>query len=596
MLELEGYTTDQYLTAGIVWFFDEGGDYEKLSVGHPFRSGGKTFAIGPKSARVFETEGTKNYSCHVIYKGAYKVVRGSVTVAAQSSVYNDTNSFYYDPSGTFADEASGASNQYTDAASMKAAIKAYNDDALILLARGQTFTDMGGVNSWRQDTDFEDQKLTFRDYGTGDKPLLSGDKIHVIQAQTVKFLNLRFESGWDASTETGTHDEAIHTRTTDTVDTRVLVHGCDFDGITKATYLDQSLSDGNGFGIISECHITNWQDYGMFNTDDRMAVIGSYICQNVDALGGGDMAKPDDSNNHGPYRSSGARQVWWACEAFSNNGWFQSGGTPSHNPAFRIWSSSGDEKSASIAGCVFEGGSAVVSLDSSAGGSGPDEPKHLRFTSNVLISTTNSYSVITFCYGGTSIDNNILIIPDRYDNENQPMYHWFLPLIDRIDDAEPYSLENIDPAGSAPSNFQRPVHVRNNTLVFTGTDKFSETIYNNTETSLDELIRGEDPVFAGSTWENNYVYAPTRVFDPVNNGDPIDLTSFFAPKYKGFRWSGSTTLDANYATGSGELARYAPATGSSALGAATGNIAELDFFGEIRSASTATGAFDGVVS
>ena len=672
-LRVEGITEDMHLTAGFYWWNDSGeGDWEQLSDGHPFKVGGKEMGLTPDTTWVFEIPQEVNYAVRITYKGDEVVLRGSFTILDPDTVYPDEDTFYYSLAGTF---PGGATNTYTSASSLHSAMRAHNGDKRILFRRGENYgADMAAAAfRIRQDTDFTGEVLYFDAYDTGAKPIIDqatsdGRYVNVVGAEFLKFCNFDLQGAYDPVTETGTSVRGIYAPQDAEKTSRIMFHSCTASGMEIAFYPGGGQFDAGYW--ITDTRVDGWQNYGAFGGANYVGIAGTYICQDPDAMGGGDKDNHDQTgNDHGSFRSSSIYISIGAVEMFCNNAWSQAGGKPSHSPTIRLFTSSGTAGArGSVYGAVVEGSNVVWPASVGAAGSPPMTHKLIRLDSNIMVGTANSYLLIELGYGGLAGYNNILINPNS-PQEAAGWRHW-------LDFRDGNELAN----GEDPTNKDHPIHWRNNAEIHLHSSFELSATFLAIEDEIYDKVSGPDPEYAGSTYGNNWRYAPNSATDPINASDDVDLTPIMAAKYKGYLSktdfydftlasdvapgqsvtisykSGITSadlvqsfddtrdygdvpsagqsstltynandftltntssltwpsgnemfvslrrvqgkeipLDTTYASPAGTIALYSPGASFSGLGAATGDTAELDFFGNIRSAVTSTGPFDGVV-
>lgn len=581
MFELTGMTDAQFRDAGVVWeFTDSDSDSYSLprqsSVWSTNGTPNRRFAIGPKAARVFETAETVTWTCDVYYQGAHRQFSGSIVISDPEVVYGDTYTFYASPTSDF---PVGASNTYTnwDDAINAARLNDGPNGALVLLNRGETFDLSAALKSrLRGGGGVNFDKIVLGAYGTGSKPVITGNMVQLDEIAAWKVLGLRFEGGWDSTTETGTATWAVNCNPAE-LGSVGMFHGCEFDGFEIAIRPVNTVGVADAVDkflllLVSEVHVTNWKSYAYFGAAKKLALIGNAFLQHADALGGG-KAKDTGHNEHGPVRVPQSPCVLaWACDTFSNMGWnvnsahgdiVASGGAdingdvPSHQPGFRINTDAvAGRPEISIAGCFMEGGFGALSLNT-ANGTTESSPHKCAASSNIILGSANTKVMVETSRGGASFYNNVTIMPAVLKEQSG--------LSKFIQDHPEYESQSAD-------NTDYPVNVYSNAIIFLYALEESASGF------VDDLSR-----YAGSETANNIIHAPNLSTGADTSFAPLDATAVgMSPLYKGFRWEDSPTLDSDYATPSDTVALYQPQTGSAAIGSATGKIAELTFFGVKR--------------
>ena len=135
-------------------------------------------------------------------------------------------------------------------------------------------------------------------------------------------------------------------------------------------------------------------------------------------------------------------------------------------------------------------------------------------------------------------------------------------------------------------------------------NKSAKRVYvNNTFIDLRSAANqaGNAPVHDNNDWANvngwtgfiianNIHHAPNRTA-PITTYAPLTAAGTFVARYSGERWLSATPDPVTDSSGTAFTGKYQPQTGSSALDAATGQVALDDFTGALRGGSPSIGAF-----
>ena len=318
--------------------------------------------------------------------------------------------------------------------------------------------------------------------------------------------------------------------------------------------------------IMSSCHLTNWGDMGVFNPNaPEHAMVGCTIVQNPLTLRRDDnkQVNPDDGlwyADHGPYRTNynkGAVGII-QCDLFSCNNW---AGNSAVQLFLRIAASGGLNQDLAVSQCITEGGTFYIGP--SAGNAGSDFAG-MKISKNLhVLAVTNNNS--GFGFGGVLCENNVLVCPPNPEvgpTKLATLGDTVVP--ENYNDK--YNFERNRPNKSLCYDF--PPIWRNNTYV----DLRSSG-------DLTEPTRFND--FDSPGWVNNAVHAPSIAGFFSDLG--LDVTEKFTPYYLGrrvFGENGNALREEFSNAGAGVVP--VPLSGSSVIGAASGDTAVDDFTGALR--------------
>lgn len=293
---------------------------------------------------------------------------------------------------------------------------------------------------------------------------------------------------------------------------------------------------------------------------------------------------------HGPIRIANPKDFaitknWF----FSRNGW--SGGNPTyvgtHQPALR-WNASGgilDQARLNFSDNFCE---ATISCFGSSG-SGINTPGFAVFSSNYIVGTANNRSLIMIGHGGTYMHNNVIVLPDVPSEQTSPKL--------LLNGGE--STYNAH-----EENHLRPVRFSYNTIVdlrreeylhashaSLSPENFLQLFINHADMNsrFDDFISAENVFHIPNRLQGGVPYTP---FAPLDN----TLTGLL-PLYDGSRQQ--TTLgvavpvNTDHATPADTIRRFAPLSGSPAIGAGSSeHVPRGDFLGNLRHAVPTLGAIE----
>lgn len=590
--EIQNIPSVVYHFGGYQWTFtdNESGDaFGYLQDEHPFKATGKSFRVTSKASRIFATPGTKSWSVTMRYQGYERTISGTITIGQhENDAIADADTHYVSTSGTF---PSGATNTYTD---LDTALAAATGSAHIRLRSGETF-----IHSGLEYTRLG-QKIVLSAYDTGTQPKITVDPVDTghtfdIVTQHLKVFGVEMFGNYDPTTESTTDASVrrgIYSRAHPGSSGRtVLVYDVVSHGLSHNVYAGDSNADYNSYMFdhdlvfISELHTPDRSNFALFGGAATIVIEGSNLDSDVNALGGGHPREEPVTNRHGPSRIERCGRYISQCNNMGSNfGWRSPAGLPNYQGCQRLQTSSNPECESVTSQCVFEGGSPIISHESSAGADwAKDWIGRHTYQSCYVIANANTPQCMAVSHPGTSVLNNIFYHPNVPDEGGA--FQGF------IASKAVFSNPRGEDLGHAS------FIARGNTFV-----TLCENAQNNINTGNFRWIT-DDAAWVSNGWRNldfgdNITYAPnmTGLTDapPVDYG-PLDMTTAITPKYPGLRYWDQLTLDTTYATPAEGASMFRPQTGSPALVGASVRL-EQDFSGAWREETTAIGAWDGVAA
>lgn len=410
----------------------------------------------------------------------------------------------------------------TSFAQLQTSVNNANGPLRILFKRGQTVpqSQMGGLlannaGEWLNHVGA---------WGSGAKPVIEcppdtvafrilGPSVGVTQFTCE---NIFFRGDWDARTQMGKQGNTPFSFNTNPNDCFYTISRCDFSGLSSATLSTNSAT--TNAVVVAECDVTNWQDYGIYisNEGGAFAVIGSRLVQNVDAGNGHPFGKNWMFNQHGPLRVASAAFVYVAIsDFFSRNGWSSLPPDQADQPCMRLHQSGLAGASTNVSRVVCEGGGEQIALSTESQGFAENPGNHLVDKALLIASPKTWEAFILAEYGGTTIRNVVGVQLASAD------YHTGNGWQGAV------KLRAQNPVGG---NLDGPMRIYSNSWINlrgAAADPGDSWPSVNDETG-----------FADVTDENNVVFAP-NLDTPVNPGLPLGLSGAFPdiqPRYKGVQY------------------------------------------------------------
>ncbi len=553
-----------------IWEFDDPGQYgTPLNV--PAVWNNKNIAYGPKVAHVFNNPGSYTVRVWAVdSRGTTGVASLVIVVVDADTVYTTNRTVYFDPTSTWTNSPSGAT-QVSSVAALQTACNALTQGGRILVARGTAATNFAlDLNGRRVEC--------VSPRGVGARPLLTNpntanDKgMNWGNTPTVSQINISgisFRGHWNSTIAGGGSAQAeiepFDVRRING-DLHFTVYDCDFSGydwvniVGDREYVSTTL--------MADCQITNWEDYGLFCNQvhlggfNRLAVFGSAIFQDVNALGG-DLGKGTRDNEHGPIRIQQNQEVYLGClDLFSRNGWAGGQPTPSCQPCIRT-------NTNGVSGQVYnydrvcgENGGEAVFVSNPENASQQSLPNNYIYDKCIAVGGAVSRTgLFEHSMGGVTFRNCIGIIPNvpsEYPNDFLQAHNGFKCIADN----------------PGAGNANAPIRIRNCTIVNLRdagndagfTQEFSRISgFNNVE-QIDNIL-----------------HAP-NMDTAVTPDAPIDLATVipnFTPRFKGLKYTGESVLRTQFANPS-TVPLPQPQSGSSAFQSSTDGLTYDDILLNIR--------------
>ena len=386
-------------------FGDPGARFDSLPDDFPF-SRNANRAIGPFAGHVFAAPGA--YTVALTLTDARGVAQSafvSIDVRDPNEVFSGPRTIVFASDGDFAGAPPGAA-QHTDFASAMRALDNLSSGRLLLKAGEVIETpDTVGI---RDGEDFAIGK-----FGAGPNPAFDvnarrgGFRLHDVS--NVSISSIAFVGDYDASTGLGEDYRA---------------QGATLLGDVKNLTMWRTQHSGLGAGfagvadglVFADNVVTNWYDYGVqllgFESA-RTAIVGNRVAQAENAVSGpgGRGATIPRWADHGPLRNGAPFNFALSQnDFFSNTGW--SGGGEAHQPALRLNQQGVLNHSSNVAMNRLAGGAAVAVISVANADTITPEPGDTIFDRNVVIATDNSHTLLETAYGGTSVRQNLFVVPD----------------------------------------------------------------------------------------------------------------------------------------------------------------------------------------
>ena len=354
-------------------------------------------------------------------------------------------------------------------------------------------------------------------YGEGAKPTVITDGWGRTSADMFRFRNV------DEATLTGLSFQGDYDPTTGAGDALLISAIGNVQSLGHLTIyriassgLQQTLNARAGMGpiIFADNVVTDWRNYGVFTaTDAPHAFVGNSIRQNENAASGDDgkqtAAEPAWAD-HGPLRFADSfRMAVSRNDMLAMNGWSSAG--KAHNPAFRYNTRGLAGHSGVLSENRMEGGFVVLALTVMNTRTQPGEG-NVIVERNALIGTDNTSGFVNTSYGGTTLRNNVMIMPDVKNTFNGFWRQLRLTTNDEQTDA----------------NLVRPIRIEHNTLAVLQT---AQTEARDTEFLADDSATHAKGAFADVVTRANQVYAPYMPnASDFANATPVDAGDGYRPQ------------------------------------------------------------------
>lgn len=396
------------------WSFnDPNAQFEALPDNFPESFKDANAAQGPLAGHVFERAGRYEVRVWVANRNQdYAIDSVTITVEDPETAYAGARTICYSNSGNFGGCPSGA-QRFTSAVG---AIGAANQDRMRVLFRS------GEETLFQADTSFRGLRdIQIGPFGPGPKPILRINGSISLPLFTPRETNgltifgLDMRGDYDPRTGMGENfNESGIRNVGDLRNTTVFRNN--FSGLEQGV-----LFINNPVGVIvADNEITDWYGYGIFDSaPNQTAYIGNSIKQNPDAVSG-----PGGTNtsiiprwaDQGPIRTAAVTSLVIAQnDMFSNTGWSSNG--LAHQPTIRYNQSGTLGHFGVINRNRLEGGFQLVMFDTQNDSTIANVGNAL-FERNLLLGTSYTWEFISISFGGTTIRNNIAIMPNVVSTVN----------------------------------------------------------------------------------------------------------------------------------------------------------------------------------
>lgn len=562
------------------WDFDDHYDFAAPQNLIPqFRDAG--VSTGAKVAHVFRESGNYTVSCTVLEPESGKSATASltITVGDPEVLFAGRHTLYVDPSYRRGSPLAAAPAGAQLFSSLKYAMEMvlYNSGPhspkRIMLARGQaipapqgTFPPLGGGS------DIPSFCIVAAP-GPGARPAIDmsaggiawNDLIGSNREKDHWWQGIELIGGWDSTRQSGAQTLAMTLQANPPVQT--LFDDCLFDGFDIALYplpTGQPPAAANAFIFINDCVMTNWRSCAILSATANFAITGCRLAQHVDALSG---YRASGNQLISPIRLEQSETViFQQNDVFSRTGWFENTpGIYTTQPCFRGNSGGREGAYYNVSGNMMEGGFNVLAIESADG----SESRAINAVveRNILIGSHDCGRIVQIGYGGTTIRNNIGIIPD--------VSRYVIPTLEFA-----YYIRQGDDA----RNLRAPQRLYQNTFInllsdanAPGGSSNAIAVFNNQAGYTD--LRAD----------NNVNHQPNQ---GIMDDAPFDINVLWSPRYTHYQ-DDRNPRDTSKATPPTTIALYHPAEGSAALGSAlNGDVAHDDFFGTRRPVYPSRGAFE----
>lgn len=526
------------------WTFGDPGTFGRIINVLP-QSLERNVAYGPKCFHVFGAPGSYTVTLSIYDRATrLKVAEASTTITVKdpATEWSGARTILYDPSGVGDSVNFPGANVQTTLAGCLSAYKALSQTGRLLLKRGEVgieFLDSGGLGSL--DNSFPNFHLGA--WGSGAAPRVDMSAIAggltreaaMDGSKDITVWGLRWQGEYDDTTETGNARVPFQTSGTTQQGFNTFYQN-DMDGFEAVNPgspngTSPTEAQENGVFLFLDCSLTNCRNYGLLGSTNnaRWGLRGTRMTRSALALAGGDGPGGNtdgDGNDHTTLRLSGNSgdtrfDVYLGqMDMASFAGWPTSGGLPSEQAFLRISNSK-------VGQYIYADritGEGYASLDSSAG-SGNDNPVNCRFDKCIIIGTDGERNLFTRSYGGTVLDNCLLLHPEVEYSTGAAAWRGFHRYEDQNDSLEDNSAE--------------PQWDQNCTYI----DLYPW----NGGTDANPFVEGDSP-FPLTGHYNGLTHYPNLDI-PQTPDTPFEaFVQLFTPRNVSWQWSGSPTPDYTYGT------------------------------------------------
>ncbi|MEO1196952.1 MAG: hypothetical protein AAFX45_12370 [Pseudomonadota bacterium] len=567
-----------------VWSFDDPGSFDALG-NTPIWGDDKNTAYGPRATHVFATPkpGNEDYTVTCVSHDGENVPHTAsidIKVNDPNTVFAGSDTAVVSAASNFSGAPSGAA-QFTTISAARTHLSG-RTNARLLLRAGETF---GSVDI--SETSGSGRRYYVGRFGSGNRPIISlgtsgngvsfntgGGGSGAFEEVIVSGLDIR--GTYDATTATSSSNttaDAINFSNTGR-NTHKTVWDCRIRGVGKGIRLEGTVafSQAQRNFYMGNTRIENWLDYGVFSGDGGdWGLSGCTVQQPTGTING--QGKPGGFADHGPFRISRA----YGCVVFSNNdfssfnSWSGNSGNRVFQPVIR-WNTGNGEANPELVIDRFrgEGGQFTtynaVQNDTGGGPTSTRNPAWIVVDRVHHILSDHPGNSPNIPLGGTTLRNCVFVVPNSRAG-------WSI------------GFRNfLDTGGTGPNgagNTSRRQEVYSCAFIDLRTDALSgNRTLSNTDRDYDlGGIGAFTPHFVG----NNIEHTPRmNTGGAPSDQSPLDTNARYAPLYDGERWTNSS-VDTSRGYSDEVTASFAPQSGSSAIGAATGKVSLLDMAGNLRS-------------
>ncbi|MEL8056276.1 MAG: hypothetical protein AAGK66_08985 [Pseudomonadota bacterium] len=561
-------------------------------------------SYGKHPAHVYTQPGTYNPTFRCYERDGTLIGEATATVVVNdpNTLFSGNRTILLDPDNVGDNSTYPGSQVVTNWSAAFTALRNLGQTGRILLKRG-TVTQITSTQTFTSAFD----NFYVSAWGVGARPIIQLPNSNSIQAgsgsnaprtlfnvvnsfdRSFVFSGVDIIGPWDAATETGGQYRCFTTTMTGD-NRRILIDDCKISGFAWGF---GTLSSGTGdmAECINNTDITNWGDYGVFqssNRNDHLSIIGTAIHQKADALMGGDGGKDFRSCQHGPIRFSGRYRTHFEClDLFSRNGWFKNNGNyglqPTSQPCIRAHFSTDAAPSVyphttmNRIACEGGGETQIQIKDQNSNGTGG--ALNMLMDKVLIAATACTWAPIQVQWSGWTLRNALVFVPDQATRTD----NWG---------------GIFKPKDLGASRADNPVEIYNMTVV----NFKSLANLDGDDSPFDAAIDGT-AVATDYTSENNAVQqvagGPTEAIDVDLSTNMPTVGGVWTSRYQGTRWSSvggiPAQLTMNTALASPpNLVKTAIPNASSPLvnDATSGLTAYDDFYGRVRTGTRDRGAVE----
>jgi len=563
-----------------VWSFDDPGNF--IALGNaPVWGTDRNLAYGPRATHVHSSPGQYVVTC-TSHDGenAPRSETIAVTVNNPDTVFAGTDTAVVSQAGNFAGKPSGAA-EFT---SVAAAIShlAGRANARLLLRAGESFG--GGVSI--SQTGGSGRRLYVGAFGAGAKPILnlgaSQDGVRIATGAS-NFVEVIVE-GLDIR---GVYDPTATSQPTNVTSlgidfrncglaTHKTVWNCEISGVNMGVRLDgtNSFVTYQKNFYMGNTQIIGWLDYGVFSGDaGNWGLSGCTIQQPRGTVNSNGKASAPFYPDHNPLRISRA----WDTVVISNNDWTSFNDWSANNDSRNMqpilrWNTGNGGADPELVLDRFRGEGAMLRLYNAVAndtGGGPPSTKNPAWivADRIFhIGTAHPQNLLEAPLGGTTIRNAVIVSPNCAPGWGTGMRRFF--------------SDGGSGAFGAGNNSRRS-EVYSSAFIDLRSDDNARS--RNMITLNRPFDAGGFTNISPNFFGNILFHAPNMVDGaPANDRSPLEGAARWEPVYDGERWR-TEPVDTTRAYGGEVTASFAPLTGSTAIGTASGKVSLLDFDGNLRS-------------